>query len=91
MSRCAALTSLSIFIVIILKSSETPAGLTQSVDSLHSNRGRLQMLISGTGAGIDLEDMRANVQYAGGYHEEHPLVHSFWKVRSRTRKLALES
>ena len=39
------------------------------------------MLISGTGAGIDLEDMRANVQYAGGYHEEHPLVLKFWKVR----------
>ena len=43
---------------------------------------RLQMLISGTGASIDLEDMRANVQYAGGYHEEHPLVHNFWKVRT---------
>jgi len=40
-----------------------------------------QMLISGTGAGIDLEDMRANVQYAGGYHEEHPLVLNFWKAR----------
>ncbi len=40
----------------------------------------VQMLISGTGAGIDVEDMRANVQYAGGYHEEHPLVLNFWKV-----------
>ena len=38
------------------------------------------MLISGTGAAIDLEDMRANVQYAGGYHEDHPLVQNFWKV-----------
>ena len=38
------------------------------------------MLISGTGAGIDVEDMRANVQYAGGYHEEHPLVLNFWKA-----------
>ena len=55
-----------------------------------ATRDRLQMLISGTGAGIDLEDMRANVQYAGGYHEEHPLVHNFWKVRYRTRQLALE-
>lgn len=39
------------------------------------------MLISGAGAGVDVEDMRANVQYAGGYHEDHPVVHEFWKVR----------
>ena len=42
----------------------------------------VQMLISGTGAGIDVEDMRANVQYAGGDHEEHPLVLNFWKARA---------
>lgn len=41
------------------------------------------MLISGAGAGVDVDDMRANVQYAGGYHEEHPIVLDFWKVCPR--------
>lgn len=28
-----------------------------------------QMLISGGQQGLDIEDMRAHVQYSGGYHE----------------------
>ena len=40
----------------------------------------MQMLISGAGAGVDTQDMRTNVQYAGGYHEEHPIMIEFWKV-----------
>lgn len=34
----------------------------------------LQMLISGGRQGLDIADMRAHVQYSGGYHEEHPVV-----------------
>lgn len=36
----------------------------------------VQMLISGRHAerGLDLEDMRAHVQYSGGYHEQHPVI-----------------
>ena len=25
--------------------------------------------------------MQANVEYAGGYHEEHPVILSLWQVR----------
>lgn len=45
----------------------------------------LQLLIGGSeeggggrGGGVNLVDLRANVEYAGGYHEDHPIVHSFW-------------
>ena len=24
--------------------------------------------------GLDVDDMRAHAQYAGGYHEEHPVI-----------------
>jgi hypothetical protein len=43
------------------------------------SEGELQALISGAGgAGLDVSDMRAHAQYSGGYHEEHPVVESFW-------------
>ena len=38
----------------------------------------LQMLISGGQQGLDIEDMRAYVQYSGGYHAEHPVILEFW-------------
>ena len=42
----------------------------------------LQVLIGGEGgAGLDLEDLRAHVNYAGGYHEEHPVIQELWRVR----------
>ena len=40
----------------------------------------IQMLISGGGEGLDVADMQAHVNYAGGYHEEHPVIMDFWKV-----------
>lgn len=46
------------------------------------NGEELQMLISGGGSGkIDLEDLRQNVEYAGGYHAEHPVILHLWEVR----------
>ena len=45
------------------------------------NEEELQMLIRGRGtAGIDLDDLRGNVNYAGGYSEGHPTIQSFWQV-----------
>ena len=41
-----------------------------------------QMLISGGGEGLNVADMQAHVNYAGGYHEEHPVIIDFWKVCS---------
>ena len=38
------------------------------------------MLISGGQQGLDIEDMRAHVQYAGGYHEDHPIIQEFWRA-----------
>ena len=50
----------------------------------------MQMLISGAGAGVDTQDMRTNVQYAGSYHEEHPIIIEFWKVGPRSQRLKIE-
>ncbi|CAD7703489.1 unnamed protein product [Ostreobium quekettii] len=44
------------------------------------NSAELQMLISGSQEGLDLVDMQANVEYAGGYHEGHPVIHHFWEA-----------
>lgn len=45
------------------------------------NEGELQMLISGgEGEGLNLSDLQAHVHYAGGYHEEHPVIHDLWDV-----------
>ncbi|XP_047985069.1 ubiquitin-protein ligase E3C [Leguminivora glycinivorella] len=40
----------------------------------------LQLLISGAEVPIDLEDLRAHTQYAGGFSATHPTVQWFWKV-----------
>ncbi len=44
-----------------------------------------QVLISGKSggdedAGIDVADLRAHAHYAGGYHEEHPVVALLWEA-----------
>ncbi|KAK9829627.1 hypothetical protein WJX72_006957 [[Myrmecia] bisecta] len=44
------------------------------------NEEELQMLISGGGEGLDITDLRQHVQYAGGYHAEHPIIIDFWKA-----------
>lgn len=46
------------------------------------NEEEVQMLISGGGEGVDIADMQAHVNYAGGYHPEHPVIVEFWKVCS---------
>jgi len=46
------------------------------------NEEEIQMLISGGGEGVDIADMQAHVNYAGGYHPEHPVILNFWKVCS---------
>ncbi|KAL0034411.1 hypothetical protein WJX79_000811 [Trebouxia sp. C0005] len=44
------------------------------------NEEEIQMLISGGGEGVDIADLQAHVNYAGGYHPEHPVILDFWKV-----------
>ncbi|CAG9796441.1 unnamed protein product [Diatraea saccharalis] len=40
----------------------------------------LQLLISGAEVPIDLDDLMAHTQYAGGFSATHPTVQCFWKV-----------
>ena len=40
----------------------------------------LQILISGTPSPIDLEDLKANTNYTGGYSPEHLTIIKFWEV-----------
>ena len=43
----------------------------------------LQLMICGEDRGIDIEDWKKNINYAGGYHEAHPYIQGFWQtVRS---------
>jgi ubiquitin-protein ligase E3 C len=51
------------------------------------NEPELQVLISGPSDGlIDILDMKANTQYAGGYHSLDRHVSRFWKVVSSLSK-----
>ncbi|KAL6343864.1 hypothetical protein AAG906_027635 [Vitis piasezkii] len=40
----------------------------------------LQLLISGSLDGLDVDDLRSNTNYAGGYHSEHYVIEMFWEV-----------
>ncbi|XP_015782602.1 ubiquitin-protein ligase E3C [Tetranychus urticae] len=40
----------------------------------------LQTLISGAQTPIDLEDLKAHVNYSGGYSPTHPTIEAFWQV-----------
>ncbi|XP_075085690.1 E3 ubiquitin-protein ligase UPL6 isoform X1 [Nicotiana tabacum] len=44
------------------------------------NEHELQLLISGSLDGIDIDDLRAHTNYTGGYHKEHYIVDMFWGV-----------
>lgn len=44
------------------------------------NEHELQILISGSHEGMDINDLRSNVHYANGYHEDHPVIEMFWEV-----------
>jgi len=46
------------------------------------NEEELRTLICGSSAGIDIEDLKANVEYGGEYHEHHPVISMFWEVVS---------
>lgn len=40
----------------------------------------LQLLISGKGGHIDLEDWKQNTRYSGGYDEKTPVIQWFWRT-----------
>eukprot|EP00891_Asterochloris_glomerata_P001416 jgi/Astpho2/1416/fgenesh1_pm.00025_%23_13_t len=44
------------------------------------NEEEMQMLISGGGEGFNVADARSHVNYAGGYHPDHPVMQNFWKA-----------
>ncbi|XP_076930594.1 E3 ubiquitin-protein ligase UPL6-like [Bidens hawaiensis] len=44
------------------------------------NEHELQLLISGSVDGFDVDDLRSNTNYAGGYHREHYVIEMFWEI-----------
>ncbi|KAL6193597.1 hypothetical protein ACLB2K_034681 [Fragaria x ananassa] len=44
------------------------------------NEHELQLLISGSLDSLDIDDLRRNTNYVGGYHSEHYVVDMFWEV-----------
>uniref|UniRef100_A0A7N0UEM1 HECT-type E3 ubiquitin transferase n=1 Tax=Kalanchoe fedtschenkoi TaxID=63787 RepID=A0A7N0UEM1_KALFE len=44
------------------------------------NEHELQLLISGSLDGLDIDDLRAHTNYAGGYNKEHYIIEMFWEV-----------
>ncbi|KAJ7955280.1 E3 ubiquitin-protein ligase UPL6 [Quillaja saponaria] len=44
------------------------------------NEHELQLLISGSLDSLDVDDLRWNTNYAGGYHPEHYVIEMFWEV-----------
>lgn len=40
----------------------------------------LQLLIGGDQRRIDVEDMRRNTKYGGGFHESQPYIQAFWEL-----------
>ncbi|KAK4425990.1 E3 ubiquitin-protein ligase UPL6 [Sesamum alatum] len=52
------------------------------------NEHELQLLISGSVDGFDMDDLRAHTNYTGGYHEDHYVIEMFWDV---IQNLSLEN
>ncbi|KAK1317093.1 E3 ubiquitin-protein ligase UPL6 [Acorus calamus] len=44
------------------------------------NEHELQLLISGSSEHMDLDDLRSNANYSGGYHPDHQIIRMFWEV-----------
>ncbi|CAN8259033.1 unnamed protein product [Cochlearia groenlandica] len=44
------------------------------------NEHELQVLISGSVDSLDIDDLRINANYAGGYHDGHYVIDMFWEV-----------
>jgi ubiquitin-protein ligase E3 C len=40
----------------------------------------IQVLISGSLESLDVDDLRSNTNYSGGYHPDHELIEMFWEV-----------
>ncbi|GJN35965.1 hypothetical protein PR202_gb24786 [Eleusine coracana subsp. coracana] len=40
----------------------------------------IQILISGSIESLDIDDLRSNTNYSGGYHPDHELIEIFWEV-----------
>uniref|UniRef100_A0A6M2E0P6 Ubiquitin-protein ligase E3C n=1 Tax=Xenopsylla cheopis TaxID=163159 RepID=A0A6M2E0P6_XENCH len=51
------------------------------VEWLHMfNFKELQVLISGSEVPVDIDDLKRNTSYTGGYNESHPTIQMFWRV-----------
>jgi len=44
------------------------------------NANELRMLISGSVQRLDMENLRKNVNYTGGYNDQHPVILNLWDV-----------
>ncbi|KAF0927506.1 hypothetical protein E2562_034000 [Oryza meyeriana var. granulata] len=44
------------------------------------NEHEIQVLISGSLESLDIDDLRSNTNYSGGYHPDHELIDIFWEV-----------
>ncbi|KAI5078375.1 hypothetical protein GOP47_0006046 [Adiantum capillus-veneris] len=44
------------------------------------NEHELQLLISGSLEGLNVDDLRLNANYSGGYSENHPVIDMFWEI-----------
>lgn len=40
----------------------------------------IQILISGSLESLDMDDLRSNAHYSGGYDQDHPVIDMFWEV-----------
>ncbi|XP_073008655.1 E3 ubiquitin-protein ligase UPL6 isoform X1 [Typha latifolia] len=44
------------------------------------NEHEIQLLISGSLESMDVDDLRSNTNYAGGYHADHHIIEMFWEI-----------
>ncbi|KAI9509462.1 HECT-domain-containing protein [Russula earlei] len=44
------------------------------------NQQELQVLLGGVNTPIDVDDLRRNTNYGGGYNDQEPTIVAFWKV-----------
>lgn len=45
------------------------------------NQQELQLVLGGTDAPIDMDDLRQNTNYGGVYDDNEETIVTFWKVR----------
>ncbi len=53
-----------------------------SPPSLNGRAAPQALIGGGDHQGLDIADMKRHVNYAGGYHEDHPVIKEFWNVSS---------